>query len=156
CDLVSGVNILRGTPWTLTAQLPSLVDNIIVACFTLELTVVVAGYAAPCRLLNNHIRKVEGTALGWIVTLSCYGPFYSFLFLHYLSYRTDLTWSTWLIDQPITTFIWGIAILLTTLIHLWSDSCLGLRFSNLTNRGIVTNGAYRICKHPAYLFKNIR
>jgi protein-S-isoprenylcysteine O-methyltransferase Ste14 len=155
-DLVSGVNILREIPWPLGGPLPSLVDNIVVACFTLELTVVVAGYAAPCLLLNNQIRKIEGTGLGWIVTLICYGPFYAFLFSHYLAYRTDFTWSSWLADRPIAAVVWGMAIMLTALIHLWSDSCLGLRFSNLTNRGIVTNGAYRICKHPAYLFKNIK
>jgi steroid 5-alpha reductase family enzyme len=31
----------------------------------------------------------------------------------------------------------------------------GLRFSNLTHRGILTNGLYRYCKHPAYVSKNI-
>jgi hypothetical protein len=41
-------------------------------------------------------------------------------------------------------------------IHLWCDACFGLRFSNLTNRGIITNGCYRFCKHPAYVVKNIR
>jgi protein-S-isoprenylcysteine O-methyltransferase Ste14 len=30
----------------------------------------------------------------------------------------------------------------------------GLRFSNLTYRGVLTNGPYRFTKHPAYLAKN--
>lgn len=30
-----------------------------------------------------------------------------------------------------------------------------MRFSNLTNRGIITNGPYRFMKHPAYVCKNI-
>jgi hypothetical protein len=30
-----------------------------------------------------------------------------------------------------------------------------LRSSNLTNRGIITNGVYRFCKHPVYLAKCI-
>ena len=29
------------------------------------------------------------------------------------------------------------------------------RFSNLTHRGIITNGPYRYSKHPAYLAKNL-
>ena len=28
-------------------------------------------------------------------------------------------------------------------------------FSNLTNRGIITNGVYAWCKHPAYVSKNL-
>ena len=31
----------------------------------------------------------------------------------------------------------------------------GGRFSNLTHRGIITNGPYRYTKHPAYLAKNL-
>ena len=31
----------------------------------------------------------------------------------------------------------------------------GLRFSNLTHRGILTHGPYALSKHPAYLTKNI-
>jgi protein-S-isoprenylcysteine O-methyltransferase Ste14 len=30
---------------------------------------------------------------------------------------------------------------------------LGLRFSNLTNRGIITQGPYRFVRHPAYAAK---
>jgi protein-S-isoprenylcysteine O-methyltransferase Ste14 len=31
----------------------------------------------------------------------------------------------------------------------------GTRFSNLTHRGILTNGPYRWTKHPAYIAKNL-
>jgi hypothetical protein len=31
----------------------------------------------------------------------------------------------------------------------------GCRFSNLTHRGILTNGPFALTKHPHYLFKNI-
>ena len=31
----------------------------------------------------------------------------------------------------------------------------GCRFSNLTHRGILTNGPYRWTKHPAYISKNL-
>jgi len=31
----------------------------------------------------------------------------------------------------------------------------GVRFSNLTHRGILTNGPYRFTKHPAYITKNL-
>ena len=31
----------------------------------------------------------------------------------------------------------------------------GLRFSNLTYRGVITHGPYRFTRHPAYLSKNL-
>ncbi len=31
----------------------------------------------------------------------------------------------------------------------------GCRFSNLTHRGVLTNGPFRLTKHPAYVSKNI-
>src|SRR5258708_5983980 len=40
-------------------------------------------------------------------------------------------------------------------IYVWSTCSFGVRFSNLTNRGIITEGPYRYFKHPAYLSKNI-
>ena len=36
-----------------------------------------------------------------------------------------------------------------------STAAFGLRFSNLTHRGIITNGPYRWTKHPAYIAKNL-
>jgi protein-S-isoprenylcysteine O-methyltransferase Ste14 len=36
-----------------------------------------------------------------------------------------------------------------------STIAFGLRFSNLTNRGIITSGPYRFTKHPAYITKNL-
>jgi len=38
---------------------------------------------------------------------------------------------------------------------MWSTAAFGLRFSNLTHRGIITNGPYRWSKHPAYIAKNL-
>ena len=38
---------------------------------------------------------------------------------------------------------------------MWATVIFGARFSNLTHRGIITNGPYRFTKHPAYLAKNL-
>jgi len=40
-------------------------------------------------------------------------------------------------------------------IYSLSTITFGIRFSNLTHRGILTNGPYRFTKHPAYVSKNI-
>jgi protein-S-isoprenylcysteine O-methyltransferase Ste14 len=39
--------------------------------------------------------------------------------------------------------------------YLLATFAFGVRFSNLTNRGILTNGPYRYTKHPAYIAKNV-
>jgi protein-S-isoprenylcysteine O-methyltransferase Ste14 len=52
--------------------------------------------------------------------------------------------------------IWGSTIIFLVLVHMWCDACFGVRFSNLTHRGVITNGPYRFMKHPAYVIKNIR
>lgn len=39
-------------------------------------------------------------------------------------------------------------------IYAWASWALGLKASNLTNRGIVTTGPYKYIRHPAYICKN--
>ena len=50
---------------------------------------------------------------------------------------------------------WVILISALNLVYLWSTITFGIRFSNLTHRGILTNGPYRFTKHPAYIAKNL-
>ncbi|CAN0310921.1 unnamed protein product, partial [Chrysoparadoxa australica] len=40
-------------------------------------------------------------------------------------------------------------------IYAWATLAFGLRFSNLTPRGIITSGPFRATKHPAYIAKNL-
>ena len=47
------------------------------------------------------------------------------------------------------------AMLLGVGVYAWATLALGLRASNLTNRGIVTTGPYRWLRHPAYVAKNL-
>ena len=56
--------------------------------------------------------------------------------------------------QPAMLWIWGAILVALTAIYAWATVAFGLRFSNLTHRGIITNGPYRFTKHPAYLSKN--
>jgi steroid 5-alpha reductase family enzyme len=47
----------------------------------------------------------------------------------------------------------GVVIFLV-LVYVLATIAFGVRFSNLTHRGILTNGPYRFTKHPAYVAKN--
>jgi protein-S-isoprenylcysteine O-methyltransferase Ste14 len=63
-------------------------------------------------------------------------------------------WTHWLADYPLATALVGIVLVLLTGIYAWATVAFGLRFSNLTHRGILTHGPYAWSKHPAYLSKN--
>ena len=47
------------------------------------------------------------------------------------------------------------AILALLAVYVPATVPFGLRFSNLTHRGILTNGPYRFTKHPAYVSKSV-
>jgi hypothetical protein len=86
-----------------------------------------------------------------------YSPLLSLVYVRYFAYNADgVGWSMWLAGYPTLFAVWGSIILVLLVLHLWCDACFGVRFSNLTNRGIITNGPYRFSKHPAYVIKNIR
>ena len=71
-------------------------------------------------------------------------------------YETDTReWSFWLAGHPALLWLWGGLLVALTGFYAWATVAFGLRFSNLTHRGILTHGPYRFTKHPAYLAKNI-
>jgi protein-S-isoprenylcysteine O-methyltransferase Ste14 len=107
------------------------------------------------RIADTHFRSAEPTMLGWAVALVCYEPFWSLIGKMYLSYGTGFQWGAWLWNMPVLYGIWGSAILVLTAIYVWATVIFGARFSNLTHRGIITNGPYRWTKHPAYVTKNL-
>lgn len=123
--------------------------------YTTDLLFCVVGYTATMRLLDSHMRSVEPTMLGWLSALVCYQPFYSIVGRYYLQYEGDLAWDRWLAPWPPLRDGWGIAIIVLSAIYALATVAFGLRFSNLTHRGIITGGPYRFTKHPAYLAKNL-
>ncbi len=122
--------------------------------FYIDLLIVTVGYILTLRVFDSHIRSTEPTFLGWFVALQCYTPFWPFFEEKYLAYHTE-SWSGWLANFPILYSVCGVLILLLTGIYVWATIPFGIRFSNLTHRGILTNGPYKYCKHPAYISKNL-
>lgn len=123
--------------------------------FLVDVMFATIGYSMTFRLFDSHIRSTEPTALGWVVALVCYEPFWSVIGNHYLHYGRGYPWGPWLNGHPWLQLLWGGAIVLLLAVYWLSTVSFGLRFSNLTNRGIITAGPYRWLKHPAYLTKNI-
>jgi protein-S-isoprenylcysteine O-methyltransferase Ste14 len=123
--------------------------------FAIDLVFITAGYSLTLRLIDSHIRSAEPTLFGWAVALVCYEPFWTLTYGQYLAYDDQLYWGDWLSGAPALQVLWGSAILALLAIYVWASVTFGCRFSNLTHRGILTNGPYRWSKHPAYLSKNL-
>jgi len=120
-----------------------------------DLLVATVGYICTLRLFDSHVRSTEPSCLGWIVAVGCYQPFWWFFSERYLRYDSGASWHEWLSGHPIVLPLWGSTILALLSIYVWASIAFGIRFSNLTNRGILTNGPYRYTKHPAYVTKNL-
>ncbi len=120
-----------------------------------DLAFVSIGYVVTLRLLDNHIRSVNPLVIGWLVALICYQPFWSVIANQYLSYNDGFGWWDWLKDDSVLLYAWAGLMVLANILWVWANMTFGLRFSNLTHRGILTNGPYRWTKHPSYIAKNI-
>lgn len=122
--------------------------------FAIDTAFATVGYLSTSSRIHAEIRSSESTLLGWSAALVCYPPFNLLVIHQWLSYKDGLDWDKWLAATPWISGLWGLAILLCVCIYVWATVSFGLRFSNLTNRGIITSGPYRYTKHPSYIFKN--
>ena len=120
-----------------------------------DLTVAVLGYMMTFRVLDTHIRSCNPLLWGWVVTIVCYAPFWGYVAPVLFDYGDGMSWVDWFDNHPVALFFWGMAILLLRGFWAWSNCCFGLRFSNLTHRGILTSGPFGWTKHPSYISKNI-
>jgi hypothetical protein len=121
--------------------------------FSLDLAFAALGYVLTLRALDGHIRSPEPTLLGWVVALICYPPYGDTTIGLYVSWSDDVEWRHWLDGLPALLLLWGSAILVLEALFALATVHFGYRFSNLTHRGILTHGLYRLTKHPAYVTK---
>ena len=119
--------------------------------FVVDVLLFAVGYGLEHPWLQNEIRSVEPTLLGWLAALLCYPP------LVWLT-SNAIGWFSFELPQfrsPTFQVAAAVAMLLGVGVYAWATLALGLRASNLTNRGIVTTGPYRWMRHPAYVAKNV-
>ncbi|MBB2750265.1 UNVERIFIED_ORG: protein-S-isoprenylcysteine O-methyltransferase Ste14 [Rhizobium aethiopicum] len=121
----------------------------------LDVILAAGGYIATFKLFGWHVRATETTALGWLVCLICYEPFFPAISHAFVPYGDGLGWESVIREGSVVYILWSFATLFCAIIYLWATIAFGPRFSNLTHRGIITSGPYRFIKHPAYVSKNI-
>ena len=124
--------------------------------YLVDVVFALIGYLICSERFGSQIRSTDSTWSGWAVALACYPPFFGWLSLIGLTYYRDgHEWHHWLGSNGPAAYIWGGSILALTAVYSWATVVFGLRFSNLTNRGIITDGPFRYTKHPAYISKNL-
>jgi protein-S-isoprenylcysteine O-methyltransferase Ste14 len=123
--------------------------------FLLDSAMFAFGYHSESWLLSNKLRYAETNPLHILVCIACYVPFNlatgSFFGPSYQSpyilFRGDLM-------HPMTWVLRGLCVFFLLLL-LSSSLSMFTRASNLTNRGIVDWGPYRLVRHPGYFSKNM-
>ncbi|MFO1151206.1 MAG: isoprenylcysteine carboxylmethyltransferase family protein [Alsobacter sp.] len=154
--LCGNLEALWATEWAQLTTMKGVWDSSYNYLFLIDLLWAVVGYSCTLRLLGTEIRSVESTVGGWVTCLVCYQPFVGLLGSAYLASESDhFYWGNLTEPYPVLCALWGGTILVLTAIYVWATVSFGLRFSNLTNRGIITSGPYRWTKHPAYITKCI-
>lgn len=134
----------------------ALANFLIAILFMIDVCFATVGYMLTMRPLDAHIRSANPHIAGWIAALICYPPFVLMGNGGPLDYhRGTADWSRWLAGHEGLLWVWGGLLVVLTAVYAWATVAFGLRFSNLTHRGIITHGPYRWTRHPAYLAKNL-
>lgn len=132
---------------------------LITVMFVIDEQIGTIGYVLTMKPLDAQIRSANPYLAGWLAALMCYPPFQLMnppdRPLFYLTNTFgDENWFHLLDGQTVLLWVWAALLVLLTGIYAWATMAFGIRFSNLTYRGVLTNGPYAYSRHPAYLSKN--
>ena len=143
--------------WVQAVGNPMALGNALIeTMFMVDVQIAMVGYLLTMKPLDAQIRTANPHLAGWLSALICYPPFILMGGGDVLDYRTNgAEWTQWLAGYDGLLWLWAGLLLVLTGIYAWATVAFGLRFSNLTYRGVLTNGPYAFTRHPAYLSKNI-
>jgi protein-S-isoprenylcysteine O-methyltransferase Ste14 len=136
---------------------PVAISRLAISCmFLLDVQIGTVGYIMTLKPLDAQIRSANPFLAGWLAALLCYPPFVMMGTGALLTYEVNTQdWSVWFAGKTALLWVWGTLLVVLTAIYGWATVIFGLRFSNLTYRGVLTNGPYAFTRHPAYLSKNL-
>ncbi len=147
---------VRGDLRSLLHDPVALANWLITLMFLIDVAFATVGYILTIRPLDSHIRSANPFAAAWMAALMCYPPFILMNEGGPLDYHPGTSdWAYWFQGHPVLLWLTGTVLVALTAIYAWATMAFGFRFSNLTNRGILTHGPYAVSRHPAYLSKNI-
>ena len=139
-------------PWTSVYRFVFVLTTTL---FTIDVVIALIGYVCTFKPLGAQIRSPNNRITGWVAALTCYPPFVLIGGFALLDYRKGgVYWDGWISTQNPFQVVWAIAVIACLVIYVWATVAFGIRFSNLTNRGTITHGPYRLFRHPAYVAKN--
>jgi protein-S-isoprenylcysteine O-methyltransferase Ste14 len=134
----------------------ALANTCITFMFLVDVAFATAGYILTFRPLDSHIRTANPYAGAWAAALICYPPFVLMADGGPLDYHQgSADWTYWYAGHPWVLGAVGVVLVGLTAIYAWATVAFGMRFSNLTHRGVLTHGPYAWSRHPAYLSKNL-
>jgi len=127
-----------------------------IICFFIDLSYAATGYWINFKAINTHTRSAEPTFFGWVVAIMCYWPFWDVLFYGmFFDYDANHKWLDTFQTGSFVWWLWFVIIIGLELIYALATVAGGIRFSNLTYRGLWNTGPYKFTKHPAYVTKNL-
>ncbi|UVO52440.1 DUF1295 domain-containing protein [Sphingomonas sp. SUN019] len=149
-------DFVRTPSFGLLADPVRLAQWLITFMFVIDVAFATVGYLLTMRPLDSHIRTANPYAAAWMAALMCYPPFILMEDGGPLDYHPGTAeWTYWLQGHPVALAVMGAVLVALTAIYAWATVAFGMRFSNLTHRGILTHGPYAWSRHPAYLSKNL-
>ena len=119
--------------------------------FSIDVGLAWCGYVITSRWVDNQTISAEPTMLGWIVCLISYPPF-RVIGGWFLTGPGESLYNQ--IPNQALVGVFGGMMMLSYFLYMLPTIWFGLRFSNLTHRGIIRKGPFAIVRHPAYAAKN--
>jgi isoprenylcysteine carboxyl methyltransferase (ICMT) family protein YpbQ len=116
------------------------------------------GYIFTFKILDADVRSTEPTLFGWVVCILCYEPFINIITIPLLfgPLFNNTPWYGWFAGHYLIFTVWGATAIVAMCCESLATLSFGIRFSNLTYRGLIANGLFRFTKHPQYVSKGVR
>lgn len=160
-ELVKAIGIFRGEEWVVFGDDPVKAQYFaIMMIYAALIAAITPGYMFGSRLIRTETRNVDSTWFGWTITLICYDPIVTAVFGRWFDYRAAVEgplymrpYAAMFEHAPTILFAFGAIIIVCELVHLWGEAQFGLRASNISNRGVITTGLFRLTKHPIFVSK---